>query len=153
LHGRCNHELGGRRLADETTVLTQSGYSRAYNTSALPTAIEGAIDKYPFLIVGASLGDWQIRLLLNKVRDRERVAASLPHGPTAPRIRGFALVESDGTETGDAADWTWAGKVLGIDAIFYNDSDGSHIALRNTVRWLVRETTRSVAPRQNELAP
>lgn len=149
LHGRCNHDpTAGPRLADSSTVFTQSGYFRAYGASSLPNAIEGAIDKYFFLFIGASLGDWQIRELLNRVRDRDRIAASLQNGPSEPRIRGFALVESDGTETGAAADWTWPGKVLGLDAIFYVNTDGDHVALRNAVRWLVRETSRDTGSGQ-----
>lgn len=153
LHGRCDHGGSGPRLTEASTVFTQSGYDRAYNTSGLATAIEGAIETYSLLFVGASLGDWQIRLLLSRVRDRARVAASLPNGPTAPRVRGFALVESDGTETGAAADWTWPGKALGIEAIFYNNLDGSHTALRNAVRWLVRETGGISSANQYEVAP
>lgn len=154
LHGRCDHaRAGGPLLTDDSTVFTQSAYRRAYGTSALPTALEGAIDTYFFLFIGASLGDWQIRLLLNNVRERDRMATRLGSGLSEPRMRGYALVESDGTETGAAAEWTWPGKVLGIDAIFYDNSDGDHIALRNAVRWLVHATARDTPVRQYEVAP
>jgi hypothetical protein len=77
---------------------------------------------------------------LNNVRDRERLLAlSVPSRPARP-LQGYALVETDGTESGPAARHTWPGTALGVEPIFYVNRDGQHTALLNTLRWLVRTT-------------
>ncbi len=140
LHGRCREESDEPRLDDESTVLTQAAYARAYRLSTLPRVIEATISAYSLLLVGTSLADWQIRLLLNEVRDRERLLAQTTTLRQPRQLNGYALVETDGTESPSATQWTWPGKALGIEPIFYLNTDGRHAALVNTLRWLARNS-------------
>lgn len=147
LHGRCREGTAQARLDDESTVLTQAAYSRAYGLSTLPRVIEATISAYSLLLVGTSLADWQIRLLLNEVRDRERLLAQSTTQRQPRQLNGYALVETDGTESPSAAQWTWPGKALGIEPIFYLNTDGRHAALLNTLRWLARNSAPAPARR------
>jgi SIR2-like domain len=140
LHGRCEHRDGEAQLTEESTVLTAHAYEHAYSDTPLATTIEGAIESYEFLLVGASLGDWQIRQLLSRVKERaQRLARS--EGRGTPSIRGYALVEADADASKTAAaDYSWSGLAHGLKPIFYVNPDRTHISLQNCVRWLVQET-------------
>ncbi|MDO8390538.1 MAG: SIR2 family protein [Actinomycetota bacterium] len=151
LHGRCGSNRAGR-LDEQSTVLTHTSYVRAYELSTLPGVIEATISAYCLLLVGTSLADWQVQLLLNQVRNRERLLAQVSGGYARP-ISGFAFVETDGTESAPALQWTWPGKVLGIEPIFYLNEDGRHTALLNTVRWLFRNTAEASIGRYEEIDP
>lgn len=139
LHGICRED-GSSRLDEERTVLTDVGYDVAYGPAFVADVLAAAITGYSMLLIGTSLTDWQIRLLFQEVRDRERELAERHHvASTSSRAR-FALVPCDGLESAEAAEFTWPGGPA-IEPIFYIDTDHRHTALKNSINWLVEATS------------